>query len=74
MLLLNVTLVFVVIFVICCLQGHVLANKNEMIADLVLNSSIRALLTRKCLVQVSYTRDCISEVMRRHPNRVPRNA
>ncbi|XP_076747446.1 uncharacterized protein LOC143421685 [Maylandia zebra] len=41
--------------------GHVLVNNNETVTGLVTNSSIRTLLTRACLKQVNYSRDCVSE-------------
>lgn len=50
-------------FVICCFQGHVLVNNYETVTGLVTNSSIRTLLTRECLKQVNYSRDCVSEVL-----------
>lgn len=50
-------------FVICWFQGHVLVNNNETVTGLVTNSSIRTLLTRACLKQVNYSRDCVSEVL-----------
>ncbi|KAK2824582.1 hypothetical protein Q5P01_021757 [Channa striata] len=41
--------------------GHVLANQEGKMENLVLNGSIHVLKTNKCLREIHYIRDCISE-------------